>query len=351
MGKILSEKFISEYKEKFTETFVEQSKKLSRCILSENAVRTLAINIYDTIFILNSKEKFHKLLKKALESNVDFSECLTKSMMILIKDYVDHLITISPSIDELKRLIEHVESYLVEATRVQREYIEALRKESEKAGEKAVKKTFMNVFSLIKEKQIPVKAITFFKQVPVACNATVVQTEESGITLSLENCSYLKAFYESKITYLKISNAPKPVKAEVIEFHPERKQIKISNLSFEEIPQEKRKYVRVEPEESFSVVVESERGKLTGIVADISIGGIGVLFHVNPELLPGNKVKVSFPLDGKRMIVDGEVRYITEQDKLYRMGIQFHLKPKEEEAISEYIMRRQFEILKELKAF
>jgi len=351
MEKILSEKFILRYKEKFVEMFVEQSKKVPNCILAENAVRTLAISIYDTVFILNSREKFHKLLKETLESNIDLSECLTKSMMILIKDYVDHLLTISPSIEDLKKLINHVENYLLEVTRVQREYIETLKKKSREAGENAVKKTFMNVFSLIKEKQIPVKAITFFKQVPVACNAEVVQTKESGITLSLEDCSYLKAFYESKIMYLKISNAPKPIRAEVIEFHPERRQIRISNLSFEEIPQEKRKYVRVEPEESFSVVVESEEGKFTGIVTDISIGGIGVLFHVKPELFRGSKVKVSFPLDGNRMVVEGEVRYITKQDKLYRMGIQFHLKAKEEEAISEYIMRRQFEILKELKAF
>ena len=84
MEKILSEKFTLGYKEKFIETFVEESKKFPKCVLSKSAVRTLAVNIYDTVFILNSKEKFHKLLKKALESNVDFSECLTKSMMILI---------------------------------------------------------------------------------------------------------------------------------------------------------------------------------------------------------------------------------------------------------------------------
>ncbi|WP_041737387.1 hypothetical protein [Desulfurobacterium thermolithotrophum] len=129
MSNLFSDKFFKDYKEEFINHFVEQSKERNDCILSEGTIRTLATNIYDALFFSASIEKFKKLVRNALDSHVDFIVCLTKSSMLLIKDYIDYILKNSLSFENLKELVEYTEKFLVEAEEVYSVHIEKLRKE------------------------------------------------------------------------------------------------------------------------------------------------------------------------------------------------------------------------------
>ncbi|WP_041737392.1 PilZ domain-containing protein [Desulfurobacterium thermolithotrophum] len=218
-----------------------------------------------------------------------------------------------------------------------------------KEKDKEVGEAFTRIFNLLKDKEVPIMLITFYKEVPVSCKALIDNVLESRIFVSFETCSYMKTFYDSSFIYLKITNAPKPIKAKKVDIFPEKKTIILEDFSFEEIPQERRKFVRVEPEEKFVVTVVKDNYSIKGIVADVSIGGIGVFFKTKPELSLGDKVEVNFILKGTPLSIEGEVRYVIKQGEVYRAGIEFKLQPKQEEIIAEYVMQRQFEILKELK--
>ncbi|MEO2068889.1 MAG: PilZ domain-containing protein, partial [Desulfurobacteriaceae bacterium] len=256
------------------------------------------------------------------------------------------------SFENLKKLIEYIEEAIVEAENVYSSHIENLRKaltKEKNEKKEAIGEAFERIFNILKGKRIPVNLVIFYKEVPVSCKAFVDEVMKSKVSFSFETCSYIKAIYDSPLIYLKISNAPKPIKARKIDVFPDKKSLILGDFSFEEIPQEKRKFVRVEPEEKFIVNIVKNRKTIKGVVADISIGGIGVLFKTKPELQPGDRVEINFLLEGTPLSIEGKVTYVVKVEKLYRVGIEFKLLVKQEEIITEYVMKRQFEILKELK--
>jgi len=347
-----SREFFSNYKETFSSNFVRFAKeKEGKCILSEGAVRTIAVGIYDSLFLLKSKENFQKIFKEALESGANFTNCMTKSLMALLKDYIDFLLnTSSLSVKPVKRLIDEIEEYISLSEKILTDYMEEQLRREKREKLKAFEETIRKIFELLSQKGIELTLLTFYKEIPVSCKAKVSSVGEVLVSFKLESCSLPGAFYESKEIYIKVENAPKPIKGSVESFIPSERTIKLKNFSFEEIPQERRKYVRVKPKESTPVTVNFEGGEVKGGVSDISIGGMGILFSEPPPIERGRKVTLTFRLDDNELSVKGEVRYVVEIGELFKCGVEFKLNQKEEELISEYVARRQFEILKELRS-
>ncbi len=344
--------FFLNYKGTFSSNFVQFAKeKEDKCILSEGAIRTIAIGIYDSLFILRSKENFKKIFQEALESGANFTNCMTKSLMALLKDYIDYLLnTSSLSVKPIKRLIDEIEEYISLSEKILSDHMERQLQKERKEKLKAFEETIRKIFELLSQKGVELTLITFYKEVPVSCKAKVSSVGEVIVSFRLESCSLPGAFYESSEVYIKVENAPKPIRGIVEGFEPSERIIKLRNFSFQEIPQERRKYVRVKPKESIPVLVKFEGREVRGFVSDISIGGMGILFSELPPFKEEEKVNLTFVLEGKELSVEGEVRYTIKIGELFKSGVEFKLNQREEEFISEYVARRQFEILKELRS-
>jgi c-di-GMP-binding flagellar brake protein YcgR len=114
--------------------------------------------------------------------------------------------------------------------------------------------------------------------------------------------------------------------------------------------QEKRKFVRVEPEEKITIQIIYGNRVISGIIRDISVGGVGVYTNEGELPKPGERVKLKFELEGNFFEIDGKVRYVIKEGNFYRMGIQFvSLPPGEEEKIAGYVINIQFNILRKLR--
>ncbi len=161
--------------------------------------------------------------------------------------------------------------------------------------EESIKK----IFELLSKKKIEITLLTFFKKVPVSCKAKILSVKETIVIFKLESCSLTGAFYECKHVYIKVEKAPKSIKCSVEEFDPVKQMFTLRNFRFEEIPQERRRFVRVKPKENISILIKSEKGEAKGFILDISIGGVGILFSDPPTAKEGNKIKLYFELEEK----------------------------------------------------
>ncbi len=97
------------------------------------------------------------------------------------------------------------------------------------------------------------------------------------------------------------------------------------------------------------VDLDIDREEVVGTMADISVGGVGVFLKEKGSLKEGDVVWVSFTLPKGKVETQASVRYVLPDGNVYRVGIQYELDLKREKVVSDYVMERQFEILKELR--
>ena len=76
---------------------------------------------------------------------------------------------------------------------------------------------------------------------------------------------------------------------------------------------------------------------------------MGVYVEDRDDLKEGDVVEVGFTLPKGRVETEASVRYVLPHQKIYRVGLQYQLDIPKEDIVSDYVMERQFEILRELK--
>jgi len=95
------------------------------------------------------------------------------------------------------------------------------------------------------------------------------------------------------------------------------------------------------------VDIEKNGEKIRGIINDISIGGLGIYTDSIGSLQKDEEVLIKFELNGKTIEAKGIIRYTIED--LKKAGIEFKLNNDLESDLAEYVLERQFEIIKELR--
>ncbi|MBM4137694.1 MAG: PilZ domain-containing protein [Nitrospira sp.] len=115
---------------------------------------------------------------------------------------------------------------------------------------------------------------------------------------------------------------------------------------------ERRRYVRVEPGPVNPVILNmhiQNEPTISLKVTDISLHGIG--FYSTRDLKLGNIYFFSIILPEPQSVVIsyGIIRFKKELKDSFQYGVELKIHPKDEEHISQYIMKREFEITKLLR--
>ncbi|WP_456400777.1 PilZ domain-containing protein [Persephonella sp.] len=350
--KLLKEReFFEEYREKFSKQFIVFMKKNMSLNIPERSLRTLGDDIYSTLFIefKDPETKLYNLSKKMYETKTEIKSVLTKLFMIMIKDFIDYLIENKVDINLLKTLINLIDMYIATIERAGMDYISSLENKLERIEKDSKKVAQEEILLLIEAAHDKITIIDYFYEVPVTCRGKLKYVKDGHAVFNVKNCIF-KIYEVDHFVFLKIKNVSKTIKAVIKDIDYRFGTLVLTNFEFSEIPQEKRKFVRVRLKDKIIVTLQKDSETFEGFIDDISVGGIGVFTKSKWDLNPGDRLKISFMINDKDFDVTGEIKYITEVDGLFRLGIQFlDLSVKNEEILGEFVMKRQFEILKKLR--
>ncbi len=343
--------FFSMYSTRFSHNFQKHCASYDKR-LSEGAVRTLGIRVYHLMFpCKGSKEsldRFRAVAEDLVGLGEDIKPVFTKTFLAMVSDFADYLSRSGKGMEGLKSLLSLMDVYLTEVDEVYVKHVKALREElgRERENERLIA---ANLMTKLRGEEGAVAVMSFYREVPIVCQGTVRYAGLSLVTIKVGKCPYIMAFVPGSIVFIKSDMFPKPVKTVVDSVDYGAEELTLSGFEFSEMPQERRRFVRVRPLEEVSVLVRARGRELFGKMADISVGGIGVLFKNPPGLSQGDSVEVEFGLGGKALCVRGDVKYAKKLDGIHRIGVEFHTTAGEEEIIAEYVMKVQLDILKELR--
>jgi hypothetical protein len=343
--------FFNNYRDRFVENFLTCLEEEVPGVLNSQTLRVLVRRVYSLIFSFRegSEEEMRDLFYSLATHGVDIKRPLTKSMLRLVRDYIDHITDENGDYRKVKDLLELTDLVLLSLETAYSRYLRELR---QKAGEKEgaeVSESVEGVLELLRRLRDAgeeVEIIAYYKEVPAMCRTKVVEVGEGGI--EVERCD-LNILREGSEVYLRLRNLPGAVGVRVEEVDPRSERAKLKLLGLVDLPQERRRFVRVVPEDPVPVVVMRNGWETTGSMADVSVGGVGVYLKDADDLKTGDVVRVRFRLPKGEVDTLGSVRYVLRRGDVFRIGVQYELDLKQEDVVSDYVMERQFQILKELR--
>jgi hypothetical protein len=346
--------FFENYKDKFVEIFSKEIKNLK--LIDESTLRTIGDRVYLLLFSFN-KNPAHELknfIKKVLETEVDIKPVFSKAFLKLLRDYIDYKIQKNADFENIKNLVDLIDLYLFIIDSAYIEYTKSLESEISKIKEEKVeeeRQIIFHGFERILAENKEVQVLDFYQEVPVICKGKIKDIIDKKLVIfELSKCHYKNFYIEKNDVYIKADEIfPKVVKGIVKESDMMKYEIKVINFQFTHLPQERRKYVRVIPKEEIMVEIIKDGEILKGKLRDISIGGLGIYLKDINSLKINDKIRIRFEIGNVRIDHTGEIKYILKENGLYRIGVEFDKDVNVEEIISEYVVKRQFEIIKELR--
>ncbi len=351
-NKLSDEKvFFDRYQNIFAQNFADLMKENIKLKIPESALKKLGSDIYRTIFIIKKqpeKELYHLSLKM-YQTKTEIKSVLSKLFMVMIKDFIDHLIEKSDDINPVKTFISLIDLYIQSIEKANMDYINSLENTIEKIKKEKQEVEENEIILLMETSPDRVSIIDYFYEVPVICKGKLRTINDKEAVFNVKHCIF-KIFEPEHFVFMKIGDLSKPIKALIKEINYQHGILTLTDFRFSEIPQEKRKFVRVRLKDKILITLQKDTETIEGFIDDISVGGIGIFTVMIDDLHVGDKLSISFILNNKDFDVKGEIKYITQLEDMYRIGIQFtDLSVKHEDIIGEFVMKRQFEILKKLR--
>lgn len=344
--------FFLQYKHRFQEHFLKYLGNERPKLLSSQSLNTLVDKLYVMLFSMNRdpSQELSDLSYRLASYEIDLRAILSKALLELLKDYVDYVIDADRGHERIKTFVSLIDHYISAVETAYTRYINELRREIKKKDKVRVEgergliiEFFEKQFS---NRKRSIEIITFYKEVPIICRSRILDIEEGTLTVSL--CD-LKVFNIDDEVYIKHINLPRTVAVVIRDIDNRNEVMEVELIGFVDLPQERRDYVRVAPKEPIKAVIEKGNLRIVGSITDISVGGVGVYTRDIDNIGGGDVVSVSFKLPKGEVKTEATVRHVEEYEDAYRIGISYELDLKKEDIVSDYVMERQFEILRELK--
>jgi hypothetical protein len=192
------------------------------------------------------------------------------------------------------------------------------------------------------------KLLNFFREIPVSYGGQVLTVEEHHAELQVHQIQAVVISFE-KMTVLKSSHFKRDVIANLNYVNVEKSRIVLSNFGYAVVRAERRMSVRVELSEPIYASFSSETATIAGRLHDMSLTGISINVSEYPELPVSEKGELSVTLPIGTITVPASLLKLLTLDDGYRMVFEIAATRATELSISQYIFRRQVEIIKELK--
>jgi len=340
--------FFSGYRNRFRENFLRFVDEEKSRLIGLPGINTLVDRLYVLLFSFRRDplRDLFNISYTLAKNEIDLKKVLEKALLALLKDYIDHTISRGSDHRRVKDLVDLLDTYLSAVEDAHTAYLEELRRQV-KAADSAVEESERRIaLGFLEKMKEEVEILAYYKGIPVACISRILDVREEFIKVS--TCR-MDAMRVEEHVYIKHSNLPKPIEASVVEKDTGRDEATLEVLGFRDLPQERRRYLRVIPKEPVKVFLSKEGWTAEGTMADISVGGVGVYIEDPGDLKKEDTVSVRFSLPKGDVETQASVRYVLDRGKLFKVGLQYSLDVHTEDVVSDYVMERQFEILRELK--
>jgi hypothetical protein len=192
------------------------------------------------------------------------------------------------------------------------------------------------------------KLVNYFRQIPVSYGARVLTVEESSAELSVHQIQAVVIAME-KVTILKSRHFPRDVIANVNYVNVEKSKVVLSSFRYALVRADRRMSVRVELSDSVLASFHNEEVSVSGKLYDMSLTGISITVPEDPHLPVSEKGELRFGLPNDSITVPASLLTVKPSSSGHRLIFEIEATRATELSISQYIFRRQVEIIKELK--
>ncbi|WP_457601657.1 PilZ domain-containing protein [Hydrogenivirga sp.] len=327
--------FFIPYREKFAKNFVRFTDRDSY-FLSSQFLSNVAERIYSVIFL--SEKNFQHELTEVFNTLAPCGSTLRlsflRSLLAMAEDYIGYLALHLKSISKAQLFLEFI-SACVESVE------EAYRNREEHLKRSQGEISFV-AFNFIKElvKRGYTSGALYFTAgeesviVPVSIDRVLHREIEVRWDADID-------MPENPQLYLLHKHVPKPIK--VLLLSSRNNRLKLVPSGFGELDRERRRFIRVVPDERIEVVVVLERKRCTGTLTDVSMGGAGISVEEENtfELLPGRRCSINFRLPGGAFACRAVVRHVRPGHGGLRLGLEFENIHEGEDALRDYLMQKQ----------
>jgi hypothetical protein len=198
------------------------------------------------------------------------------------------------------------------------------------------------------------KLINYYKGMPIAYPAFIVSVERGILDLEVKP-EQAFAIEHSRSAFIRCPLFKYDVFARAQYANAKREAASFNRFSYAELVAEQRNFIRVVPDPYPHVQIHSSSGVIEGKVDDVSLTGVSVLIDYSCDLERGMELPINFVLKNvehpEPINVKLPARLVAiKGDKLPR-EYKFAIDPGKtlEQQLSQYIIQRQIEIIKELK--
>lgn len=342
---------LSAFWEEYRDTFREKLLKFAEPYLKDRElIEKLEKVIYEAFTKGLSKNFFYYLALDFAKKGENIKTPILKALLEALKDFIEFTLRDNPSletIEEIKKILSSIEEISQLIDKAYQDYYESL-KEKLSIEEREIKKMLLKEAKLVELNKELLTLIFSYKELPIYCKGLIKSTEQDIVFIEFEGKCLIEPILKAgDVLYAKAKDLSEAVKMEVISL--EENGFKARLLGYEKAFIEERQHVRVVPESPIPIYISLQGIELVGEILDISLGGVGV-FLKKKILKKGDIAELRFTLRGNEIKTRAECRYTTDFKDGVKAGFMFlGLDKKSEQVIGEYVMRRQLEILKELK--
>jgi hypothetical protein len=336
--------FFESYKSKFLEILKDEIRKVDGKEVNIQKFLNYTNLLYDAFLNQDSPtllEKLKKVLYEAFKNGIPVRKILENTFIRLLKDYIDYQQSKdSIDLEQIKLLVNSIENYLKISQEVFLKYMEDLAKQKQKQ-EEIIKPNEEILEKLRKLNPVTVNLITFFDGFPVVCRTTV---ERISSFIEVSSCNY-KAFAPNTVVYLQIPRTKECVKGVIINIH--KHNFVVNPIKLGSCP--KTSPVKVFPKKEIDVKICKETTCVYGFLKNISLEEIEILTKNAEDIKEGDKVEILFSLPNAQVKAEAVVKNVERIHDNYNITAKFISNRKLDKILSEYIIKRQQEILKELR--
>ena len=205
--------------------------------------------------------------------------------------------------------------------------------------------------NMVKTQQ-KVSCVNYYMEMPIISKSQVVASDHGTFVVSPSEIQ-LKVMSDKLKTFINV-NADKSILANCQAVSMQTGEAVLSGFRYVSLNSTSRDACRVQLIKPINVSLETEHGKMAGILKDISLSGCRVATFMR-TLQPGAHVKLMlkmFDTDTNtilQIVADAVLMRVDSEKMPIACGLRFELDSNTEEMLVHYINQRQIELLKSLK--
>lgn len=340
--------FFEDYRNRFEDKLYRKLANIDALPRIKGNLKQILDTFFDGILHFDDKKVAAKLKNVIWDFhalNIPIRSFLSSIFLDLLRDYADYLERKGTDGFELKKL--HLlagifDRYLDLVDKLFVEYLDSLEKGKKGEAEIKLDEVRKILETLRKPHTSSIEVLGYYKVFPVLCRSPIYKVGD--LFVKLGKCPY-KIFIPGERVYLKIPQLGKDAVGEIV--NTEGDYMVVRPLRFADIPPARS--VRVFPSKETDVRIRVGGRTLYGFLHFITFDEIGIVLPTVEGLKENQKVEIEFTLPTGGVRASGTVKGIERLGNAYLVILDLDCDPHTEQVISRYVLKRQQEILRELK--